>query len=822
MKKGIVTRLMVCLLLLLQLVGCAGRQAFSKGEELIQQGKYDAAVQEFFRAVQARPESHEYRMRLQNARGQAAREHLESGRRLLRQGDYRGAAGEFQQAAALDPSSPVAQQEQKKAESQQRAEELVAQGEQFYRARKFNQARNAVEEALSLSPAHPQGLALLEKLKGEGRTMLDGFDLDVASDKPITLKFKDAEIRDVFNILSRLSGINFLFDEDVKAQKVSVLLENATFAQALELLLRLNNLERKVLNAKTILIYPQTKEKEKKFEDQIIQTFYLSNIDAKKAVNLLRTMLQLRKIYVHEELNALVIRDTPSTVSLAQQIIEAADRSDSEVVFELELVEVSHTDSLDVGTRLSNYGTSFGLADPSSNTIGTVTTGGLSRLDFLYTIPSASFNFQKQMTDSEILANPKIRVKNKEKAKVHIGSREPIVTNTLTAQGDVTSTNVQYVDVGVKLDVEPTVQLDNTVVTKLSLEVSNVSSRQKIGDNGQGGEALTISTTNAQTSLILRDGQQTVIGGLIRDDLNRSKDSIPLLGQIPFLGNLISGHKKDKTKREILLSITPYIVKNIEMPRREISTIWSGGEDDLEAGPRFGSFATVLEPEVSKTPPAPAPALQVPPPAAVQPVQELSPVSPLAPMEPMEPIEPISQPDAPTGEPTPGEPAEGASALAVETAALTTPEPLPALPLPPVDTPAQIRLLAPSQVRTGEELAVAVLVENIRDLYSAPLFVTFDPQRLAFVRAEEGDFLKAAGQSTVFTVSTDAQGGRLIVGYKQGVGGAGASGSGNLFHLVFEGKTPGQAQVGLDRLNFRNPAGNRLPVTGAQLPVEVR
>ncbi|MBE0595673.1 MAG: type II secretion system protein, partial [Desulfuromonadales bacterium] len=622
---------------------------------------------------------------------------------------------------------------------------------------------------------------------------------------PITLKFKDTEIRDVFNILSRLSGINFLFDDDIRAQKVSILLENATFAQALELLLRLNNLDRKVLNAKTILIYPQTKEKEKKFEDQIIQTFYLSNIDAKKAVNLLRTMLQLRKIYVHEELNALVIRDTPTTITLAQQIIEAADRSDAEVVFELELVEVSHTDSLDIGARLSNYGTSFGLADPSSQTIGTVTTSGLSRLDFLYTIPSGSFTFKKQMTDSEILANPKIRVKNKEKAKVHIGSREPIVTNTLTASGDVTSTNVQYVDVGVKLDVEPLVQLDNTVVTKLSLEVSNVSSRQKIGDSGRGGEALTISTTNAQTSLILRDGEQTVIGGLIRDDLSRSKETFPLLGQIPLLGHLLSGHKKDKTKREILLSITPYIVKSVEMPRREVATIWSGGEDDLEVGPRFGAFAASFEPEVSKVHPAAAPAVHVPA-LAVQPSAAIA-----------------------STELAAGRPELATMVEEEETAVERLPEAtapasggMPdALP-PPAEQPAQLRLIAPSHVQLGEEVFMAVQVENIRGLYSAPLFVTYDPQQLTFLRAEEGDFLKATGQRTIFTVSTDAQTGRLIVGYKQAVGGAGASGSGNLFHLVFQGKAPGQGQVALDRLNFRDPAGNRLAVTGTQVPVEIR
>ena len=201
------------------------------------------------------------------------------------------------------------------------------------------------------------------KVSGERRTVLDGFELDVTSDKPITLKFKDTEIRDVFNIVAKLSGINFLFDDDIKSQKISIFLEDATFSQALELLLRLNALDKKVLNAKTILIYPQKKESEKKYEDQIIQTFYLSNIDAKKAVNLLRTLLQLRKIYVHEELNALVVRDTPEVIRLAQQIIEAADRADSEVIFELELVEIAHSDALDVGPRLSSYSTSFGLAE---------------------------------------------------------------------------------------------------------------------------------------------------------------------------------------------------------------------------------------------------------------------------------------------------------------------------------------------------------------------------------------------------------------------------------------------------------------------------
>ncbi len=370
---------LISIVLLLLIGGCAGRRAFERAENRYGEGDFDMAVARYAEAVNADPDRYEFRVRLQDARLKASRQHLEIGRRLVEKGEMATALSEFQQASALDPSSRVGGQEAKKVENLLRAEELLAKARQFATERKFPQARDVLRQVLLLAPDYPAALELQTQLQGERRTVLDGFDLDVASDKPITLKFKDADLRDVFNILSKLSGINFLFDEDIRAQKISIFLENATFAQALEVLLRLHDLDRKVLNAKTILVYPQTREKAKKFEDQVIQTFYLSNIDAKKAVNLLRTMLQLRKVYVHEELNALVIRETPEVIRLAEQILEAADRADSEVVFDLELVEIAHTDSLDIGPRLASYATTFGLAEAGAESIGgSITTDNLS------------------------------------------------------------------------------------------------------------------------------------------------------------------------------------------------------------------------------------------------------------------------------------------------------------------------------------------------------------------------------------------------------------------------------------------------------------
>ncbi|PLX83103.1 MAG: type II secretion system protein [Desulfuromonas sp.] len=785
MDRSIIIKAVVFLALLGLFTGCAAQRAFLAGEDLTQEGRFDEAVAKYSEAVAARPESHEYRMMLQNARVKAAQKHLEQGRFYLDEGRFPEAVAELRLAGGLDPTLEVAGQERRRAEELIRAQFLVAEAEGFIEARRLSQARNTLNKALVLDPGNSGALGLLDRLEQEQRTVIDGFELDLSSEKPITLKFKEAKIEEVFNILSRLSGINFIFDKELKSQKVTVLLENVTFVQALELLLDMNKLDKKVLNSKTIILYPKTKDKGKQYQDFIIQTFYLSNIDAKKAVNLLRTMLQLRKIYVHEELNALVIRDTPEVIKLAQQIIVAADRADAEVVFDLELLEVSHGNDLSFGPKLSSYSVSGGyggapgadtlVADglsPGGSTANLI--GSLSSLESFYTLPTASFDFAKTLTDSEILANPKIRVKNKDKGKVHIGTREPVITVTTT--GDTSTDNIQYVDVGVKLDVEPTIQLDNTVVTKLSLEVSSVSDRTTTTN---GSVALTITTTNAQSVLTLKDGQQTVIGGLIRDDFSKSKTTFPLLGRLPLIGDLISGHTRNKQKREILLSITPHIVKAVELPRSNIASIWSGKEDDFKAGPSMGSFATAsFEPDAEMALPSSAPA------------KKLASAGRSA-----------GQNMAPPGE---------TSGIAQ------------AIPEAGSDMPTLLFFEGRSDVEVNQEFSLQVHVSGARDLYSAPLFVNYDPEAVEFVRAEEGDFLGSEGRATVFSSSAVGEEGQLIVGHKVAKGMEGASGDGILFELVFKAKAAGRTNIDLGGVNFQDSTGRSLPAEAGGQALEVR
>lgn len=864
----------LALLLLLSLAGCGGTRAFRAGEDLHRQGRYEEAVAKFAEAVESSPESREYRLNLLKARTRAAQERLAEGRRLAGLGQFEGALYELRQARALDPTLAVASQEVERVEALAEAEKLLAEAEGFYRARRYGNAKVVLTRLLEISPGHPRALELQERVQKSAGTLMDGFELDVDSDTTITLTFKSAKTKEVFGILSKLSGINFIFDEEMKDQTVSLSFEKATFAQALELLLRMNGLGKKVLNSKTIIIYSNSKEKAKQYEDHIIQTFYLSHIDAKKAVNMLRTMLQLRKIYVHEELNALVIRDTPQVIKLAQQVIEAADRGDAEVVLDLELVEVTHNNELKIGPTLSTNSVSFGLSKDGQNIVAdtltagsttvssgtdSTTTGlannlvsGLSSLQTFYTLPTATFDVLRKLTDSEILANPSIRVKNKEKAKVHIGSREPVIT--VTINGDQTSENIQYVDVGVKLDVEPLIQLDNTVVTKLNLEVSNAT---RLAALKSGTTPLVISTTNATTALVLKDGEQTVIGGLLRDDNSKSKTTIPFLGDLPLIGHLFTGHNNNKTKREILLSITPHIVKKLDMPEAAVASIWSGGEDELRAGANFGSFA-YFKPEMEEPLPVAAPALTQAPPRGIPegfvevPVSEdyaevvdgevmagtevpvggtgPLPGAPAAPPTetPMPSVEIAAPAAAPLPTPTDSVPGPAPVSApppvpAPETAVAPAPAIATDIPeLPKLGDRARVYLTGPAEVGVGQEVVLEAMVGEIKGLYSAPLFVRFDSRTLSFVRAEEGDFLKAGGQSTLFTSSVNQEKGELIVGYKQGLGGAGATGGGQLFRLVFKGRAAGSAQVGFDRINFRDPAGNRLVVLPLAQTLEVR
>ena len=409
-------------------------------------------------------------------------------------------------------------------------------------------------------------------------------------DKPITLELRDANIKVVFEALSRATGINFILDKDIKPDtKASIFIKKARIEDALDMVLSSNGLQKKVLSENTVLVFASTQQKLKDYQDLVIRSFYVSNTSAKQVSALIKSMLKTKDIFVDDRLNMIVMRDTPEAVRIAEKLVAANDLADPEVMLEIEVLEVSRSRLQELGVEFPNriavnslipittVTSATGVVASSTVDASTqLTLAGLlninkNRLDVS---PNPAVNFRKTSGDVNLLSNPRIRVRNNEKAKILVGDKVPIITTTSTANVGI-SENVTYVDVGLKLDVEPRITADNYVNIKVGLEVSSLGERTTTRN---GATVYTIGTRDANTVLRLKDGETQVLAGLISDDERKNSSKLPGLGDIPLLGRLFANQQDQKSKTEIVLAITPRIISNIVRPNAEISEYWSGTE----------------------------------------------------------------------------------------------------------------------------------------------------------------------------------------------------------------------------------------------------
>jgi general secretion pathway protein D len=584
--------------------GCAAGRAFSAGESLEAEGKYEEAMFSYAEAFRIEPEESEYRVRFLSARDKAANERYKRGVAKSEKGNYADALIEFQTAYGLDPSQRLYKQMADDAARKKDAQQAFREGTEFEKASKIKDAHRSYTKAADLCPEQNEYKNALDRTSGLLFNKLAGFELNLKSAKPFTFKLSNARLKDSFRILSQLSGITFLFDESVKDQPVSITLEKTNFQQVLNLLLAMNKLGCTTLNESTLLVYPRTQEKIKQYEEMRIRTFHLNYMDAKKAVNLIRAVVPTRKIHVNEESNSIVVRDTSDVVDVIEKLLDANDNPDAEVLLDVEVVELTEHNQKNVGLVLSRYAVDLGafnlgngllLADTLSKTQTTTTDStteaGIGNLLQVFswggyggfvTVPNATYNFGKTVAKGEALANPKIRVKNKEKAKFNIGTRQPITTTTTNGTATGYSVNVQYVDVGVKVEAEPTIQLNNDIDIKLSLEVSAIVGKETLADKVT--TVVTIGTRNLQTVLSLKDGETSVIGGLISRTNTDSKKKIYILGDLPIIGPFLSGDDTSKDKTELLLAITPRLVRGVTVSPHNLASFMSGKEDSPSLG----------------------------------------------------------------------------------------------------------------------------------------------------------------------------------------------------------------------------------------------
>lgn len=596
-EAGIARRI-ACVLTALSLAGCAATRVHDNGMALWTAGDSDNAIAALREAHRLEPTNGEFRIDLLNAQDRFARDLVRHGDDARRAGDADAAQQAYRHALSVDPASDRAAAGLVGLQTDERHRRTIEEGRRLLDEGQLDAAAARVRVVLEENAdSRPAQLLSADLQQRRGKLDEARREQELSSSalrKPVTLQFRDASLRMVFEAISRSTGLNVLLDHEVRADlKTTIFVKDASVADAIDLILLQNQLERRTLNASTLFIYPATPAKEKEYQDLQVRTFRVTNADVKYLQTVLKSIVKIKEVSVDEHSGTIVIRDTPDANAVAAKVIAAHDVPDPEVMLEVAVLEVSTDRQSDLGVQLpdqitvsvpsttttDNSGGLGGLTGSTTTTTAGQTIGSLRALGLngLVVSPvSASLNLKLQDTNANLLASPRIRARNKEKAKILIGDRVPTITNTVTPVQTglpVITGSVQYQDVGLKLEFEPQVFDDRDVGIRLALEVSSIV--QEFTDP-QGGRSYQIGTRNVQTSLRLHDGETQVLGGLISDQERNTANKIPGLGHLPLVGRLFGNNNGQRTKSEIVLSITPHIIRGPAPADIGLTEVFSG------------------------------------------------------------------------------------------------------------------------------------------------------------------------------------------------------------------------------------------------------
>jgi general secretion pathway protein D len=768
----------------LLVAACATPHAYRIGEREMARGNFDRAVLMFSRAASGKPESTRYKVALSRAKMKAAQDHFLKGQAYAKAGRLEAAIAEYQQTVYLDPSHQYA------------ANELAKALAEWQRQQKDD-------------------LSEMEKLKKKAKAEPGRVapHLNPASNIPIVLRFKNETIRKIYDALSKASGINFIYDErlDIDNKKISIDLADVTFERALDTLMAMNKHFFKIWDENTILIAEDNPNKHKELDDLVIQTFYLSNADVKDVQVLLRTLLDARQLAQNDRLNSITIRDTPDRVQVAERIIDANDKAKSELVVDVELLEINRNMLQNLGIDLSgssgNNGKSIGI------TYGG--TGGvpLNNLDILKQsgswllgpVPGVVVNFLKTDADAQVIAKPQVRVSEGAKATVRIGDRIPIPTTTFNAAPTVGGTvgvpitSFTYQNVGINIDIEPRVHHNKEITLKLKVEISSLAGQVSAGG---GLTQPIIGTREIETTIRLKDNETNLLAGLIREEERKSLSGVPGLSDIPVVRRLFGNTETTVQQTDIVLTLTPHILRIPDITEEDLQPLWIGTEQDI--GLKGASKTSAFGPspfEVTEDEDNPAGA-----PAGPQ-VEEAAPddsgaVSPGALGS--------GSLNAPAAEPSPTPTPAPTRTSAPPPAA--SPTPTPANDDKPTG-PAVVSL-NPSFLTAGinQTFSLSVMISAAKGVGSVPFHLGFDPAALEFVTySSSSPFLSRDG-APVFVLATLGPGGReVIVGLSRQGSRPGMDGQGQLIELSFKAKRPGTTTLNFSDLSVLDPAAQPLP-----------
>jgi general secretion pathway protein D len=636
-----VSRRLALPLAALLLAGCAAKNAYLEGRTLVEHNKVEAGLSKYQQAMALDPSSPVYRAAYIQTRDRSNLATLEVADRALAAGQVAQALQGYQRVLSIEPGNERARLGMRQVEADERLARMLAEAQGAYARGNYEQARSRAAAILTERANHEAARLLLVEVDEKLAVQPADTGLAAAYRQPISIEFRDAPLKQVFEVISRRSGLNFLFDKDVKAdQKTTIMLKNSTVEAAVHFLLVTNQLEQQVMDGNTVLVYPNVATKLKDYQEMTIKSFFLANADAKAVANTLKTILKTRDVVVDEKLNLVIVRDNAEAIKLAAKLVALQDIAEPEVMLEVEILEIKRTRLMELGiawpASLSLAPLSVLDADGKATPLSLATLRGLNQASIGVSGLSATINANKTDGDSNTLANPRIRVRNREKAKVVIGDKVPNITTTISPGANgFASESVTYLDVGLTLNVEPTIYLNNEIAIRIALQVSNLVSSTT---TKSGTTAYQIGTREASTMLQLKDGENQVLAGLINNEDRSSGSKIPGIGNLPLIGRLFGSTRDDNNKTEIVLSITPRLIRNIARPTAAASEFSAGTENSFRRRPDTSLKAPTLMPAAPgqrgpapATLPAAAPVTALPPAQPVpvtKPAQEVQ-VTPL-------------------------------------------------------------------------------------------------------------------------------------------------------------------------------------------------
>ena len=724
------------------LSACAAQRIHKEGMELIAAGNYEDGLARLEAAVREDPRDATYRMSVVTTRDSITLRLLEAADRANSDGRIKDAETGYRRVLGIDPKNQRAIDGLRATEEQKNIEGFIKEGQASLKKGDLDSAQKAADAALALNGRHPGAKAFRKQVDDVKLKELPlAPQLKSKFAKPVSLEFRDANLKMVFDVLSRTSGINFVFDKEVKADiKVTIFVRQVAVEDAIDLLLLQSQLEKKVINDSSVLIFPSTPQKLKEFQDLTVKSFYLTNADAKQTLNMIKTILKTKDVFIDEKLNLLVMRDTPDAIRLAEKLIASQDLAEPEVVLEIEVLELNRTKLLDLGIQWPSVLTSpfddtpvlrdgTGTSDTNPPIFDTPVNDLRNLKNNLaisgFTVDRrVAIRLANTDSDSRQLASPRIRVRSKEKAKIHIGTKEPVVTATIAATAGttpITTDNIQYLDTGIKLEVEPTVYLNDEVAIKLNVDVSSAT---QLTATRNGSIPVRVSTRNAATLLRLKDGETQALAGLLQSNKSLSRDQIPGLGEIPVFGTLFGTNRHDNVETELVILITPHIVRNLQRADVGLAETYSGSEATLRSR------------------------------------QYLS--------------RPIGEGDA--------TPLKG---VGVDTRT-SAPSIIPPRSASAAPTPASSALGVtwenPGELKVGQETTILLSVKATQPLVSTALQIGYDPAVLKVVEVTDGDLMNREGVQASFSTRDDDKAGRLFIGVSR-PGGSSITGDGVLLRL---------------------------------------